>query len=359
MTKSPEERGAEWLKSGNTGLSSKTIYNFFISGPPNDPHYPHDFADWERCQRLLETVPEWEPRLLELAALPGLDGKVWAALAEAWPALKKRYETAGAGAGSFITQTIMGITRPLEAASGEVARIGENASIRIRKDASPLLQGILAKAKGASDEEVKAAIQKAVSENSSDEDMLMAARYVVAQAGKAGASLLQRNLQIGYNRAVLLLQMLENEGSISRASAEDTDYQVSEKLRRANEITQKIGDIAEATGTTPEKVFNTAKNKLDERPAGHGHNSGDEPEAKDVGGVAGARLRSFLDRIERLEEEKSGIAEDIKDIFAEAKGVGFDVKTIRKILRLRKMEPEKRREEEELEELYKSAIGMI
>jgi len=83
-----------------------------------------------------------------------------------------------------------------------------------------------------------------------------------------------------------------------------------------------------------------------------------DDEAIDVGGVAGKRLKSFLDRVERLEEEKKGLADDIKDIYAEAKGVGFDVKTMRKILKLRKMETEKRREEEELLELYKAAIGL-
>ena len=81
-------------------------------------------------------------------------------------------------------------------------------------------------------------------------------------------------------------------------------------------------------------------------------------DTQDVGGVAGKRLKSFLDRIERLEEEKKGLAEDIKEIYAEAKGTGFDVKTMRKILKLRKMETDERREEEELLELYKAAIGL-
>ena len=89
--------------------------------------------------------------------------------------------------------------------------------------------------------------------------------------------------------------------------------------------------------------------------AGIGHNSG---EATDVGGVSGQRLKSYLDRIERLEEEKSGIGDDIKDIYAEAKGVGFDVKTMRKLVRLRKMDAEKRREEDELLEIYKAAVGL-
>lgn len=80
-------------------------------------------------------------------------------------------------------------------------------------------------------------------------------------------------------------------------------------------------------------------------------------EAKDVGGVAGQRLKAFIERVERLEEEKAGLAEDIKDVFAEAKGVGFDTTTIRRIIRKRKMEPQKRREADELFDLYMAAIG--
>ncbi len=86
--------------------------------------------------------------------------------------------------------------------------------------------------------------------------------------------------------------------------------------------------------------------------------SENEGEIKDVGGVAGKRLKALIERVERLEGEKTGIADDIKDVYAEAKGVGFDVKTIRRIIKLRKMEPEKVREEDELLDLYKSAIGM-
>jgi uncharacterized protein (UPF0335 family) len=70
------------------------------------------------------------------------------------------------------------------------------------------------------------------------------------------------------------------------------------------------------------------------------------------------RLRSFIERIERLEEEKAGIAADIKDVYAEAKGTGFEVKAMRQIVRLRKMDVENRRELEELLDLYKRALGM-
>ena len=95
---------------------------------------------------------------------------------------------------------------------------------------------------------------------------------------------------------------------------------------------------------------------------GIGHNGGpaiNEDGCKDTGGVAGKRLKAFIERIERLESEKSEITEDIKDIYTESKAVGFDVKTIRKIVKLRSMDTEKRAEEDQLLVLYKSAIGLL
>jgi uncharacterized protein (UPF0335 family) len=74
--------------------------------------------------------------------------------------------------------------------------------------------------------------------------------------------------------------------------------------------------------------------------------------------VSGQRLKSFIERIERLEEEKKALAEDIRDVYGEAKGTGFEPKIIRKIISLRKANLEKRREEQELLDLYMSAIGM-
>lgn len=79
----------------------------------------------------------------------------------------------------------------------------------------------------------------------------------------------------------------------------------------------------------------------------------------DVGGIAADRLRSFVERIERLEEEKRGLQEDIKEVYAEAKGTGFDTKIIRQIIRLRKMDKADRQEQEAILELYKEALGMM
>ena len=74
--------------------------------------------------------------------------------------------------------------------------------------------------------------------------------------------------------------------------------------------------------------------------------------------VAASQLRSFVERIERLNEEKKTIAEDIKEVFAEAKGTGFDTKAMRVIIRLRKKDANERQEEEAILDLYKAALGM-
>ena len=79
----------------------------------------------------------------------------------------------------------------------------------------------------------------------------------------------------------------------------------------------------------------------------------------DVGGIAGAQLKSFIERIERLEEEKRALSEDIKEVYAEAKGNGFEPKIIRQIVKIRKMDKDQRDEEESLLELYMRALGMM
>lgn len=74
--------------------------------------------------------------------------------------------------------------------------------------------------------------------------------------------------------------------------------------------------------------------------------------------IAASQLRAFIERIERLEEEKKTIAEDIKEVYLELKGTGFDTKAVRTIIRLRKQEEHERKEAEALLQLYKEALGM-
>ncbi|AZN73188.1 DUF2312 domain-containing protein [Georhizobium profundi] len=78
----------------------------------------------------------------------------------------------------------------------------------------------------------------------------------------------------------------------------------------------------------------------------------------DTGGVARDQLRAFVERIERLEEEKKTIADDIKDVYAEAKGTGFDTKALRRVISLRKIDKDERMEQEAILDTYLHALGM-
>ncbi|GBR48567.1 MULTISPECIES: DUF2312 domain-containing protein [Neokomagataea] len=82
------------------------------------------------------------------------------------------------------------------------------------------------------------------------------------------------------------------------------------------------------------------------------------PEDAATGGIAADRLRSLIERVERLEEERKALAGDIKDIFSEAKSAGFDVKIIRQIIKMRKQQPAEIEEQETLLDIYRRALGM-
>ena len=93
---------------------------------------------------------------------------------------------------------------------------------------------------------------------------------------------------------------------------------------------------------------------------GIGHNSGEQHPMGDAAhGIAKEQLRSVVERVERLEEEKKAIADDIKDVYAEAKANGFDSKVLRKVVALRKRDAEERAEEEMVLDTYLHALGMI
>jgi uncharacterized protein (UPF0335 family) len=78
----------------------------------------------------------------------------------------------------------------------------------------------------------------------------------------------------------------------------------------------------------------------------------------DVGGIAADQLRSLVERIEKLEEEKKALSDDIRDVYAQAKGSGFDLKVMRQVVRLRKMNSAERQEQETLLDIYKRALGL-
>ncbi len=78
-----------------------------------------------------------------------------------------------------------------------------------------------------------------------------------------------------------------------------------------------------------------------------------------TGNLAREHLRAFIERIERLEEEKATLMEDIREVYAEAKGTGFDPKIMRQVIRIRKLEPDQRQEQEFVLDTYLSALGML
>lgn len=78
-----------------------------------------------------------------------------------------------------------------------------------------------------------------------------------------------------------------------------------------------------------------------------------------IGDNSDGQLKSFVERIERLNEEKATLSEDIKEVFAEAKGSGYDVKVLRQLIRIRKQDRDKRLEEEAVLETYMAALGML
>ena len=88
-----------------------------------------------------------------------------------------------------------------------------------------------------------------------------------------------------------------------------------------------------------------------------GHNSQEREDIK-TDGIAADRLRSIVDRVERLEEERKALGSEIKDIYAEAKSAGFDVKVLRQLIRIRKQEAAEVEEQETLLDVYRRALGM-
>lgn len=120
-------------------------------------------------------------------------------------------------------------------------------------------------------------------------------------------------------------------------------------MSKRDDIEVTITAGGKSVKTTAEKMHQAA-----DAIRGIGDNSGD---TTDVGVVSGTRLKAFVERIERMTEEKKAIAEDIRDCYSEAKATGFDAPTIRKLVSERKKSLEKRREQLELFELYSSAIN--
>lgn len=166
-----------------------------------------------------------------------------------------------------------------------------------------------------------------------DEEAFYAqARELVLSNQKASTSWLQRQLRVGYNVAARAIERMEREQLVSKPDHVGR----REVLAGPNAETAQRDDSAQSRADRSERQDGM----------GGGHVAADE-------------LRLLIERAERLEEEKGGINDDIKDVMAEAKSRGYDPKAIRKIMAIRKKKKEEYQEEEAILETYMQALGML
>ena len=174
---------------------------------------------------------------------------------------------------------------------------------------------------------------------------------LVKADGMCSTSYIQRKLGIGYNTAARLVEALETGGVVSASdNVGKRDILIGPEDTWADFRDRVLPDGATGTMKVPPASA----------PAGPGHNSGDASDGPaDTYRVTADELRSFIERTERLEQEKKDIAEQVKEVMAEAKGRGYDTKVMRKVIALRKRGADDIAEEEAVTDLYCEALGIV
>ena len=171
------------------------------------------------------------------------------------------------------------------------------------------------------------------------------ARELVIVHDKPSSSWLQRQLGVGYNTAAGYIERMEQEGLLS----------APDHVGKRTVLPHAITDVEKLAANLAARGAHVSRGS-------DGHAQivipVELPEAHRTTEVTDDRLRLLIERAERLEEEKKGISDDIRDVFAEAKAVGYDVKIMRQILKLRKMRPDDIREMEMVLDTYKAALGI-
>jgi uncharacterized protein (UPF0335 family) len=175
---------------------------------------------------------------------------------------------------------------------------------------------------------------------------------IVREFGKASVSHIQRRMNIGYNAAARLMERMEEAGVVSKPN------HVGKRTVLGVEPTISVsGPDGTMTPPVPMSVFKEAMDKVARGP--HADTASQFPAVNDHNyAVAADELRQFIERFEQLEAEKKDVAEQQKELMAEAKGRGYDTKVMKKVVALRKRKPDDIAEEESMMEMYKAALGM-
>jgi uncharacterized protein (UPF0335 family) len=176
-----------------------------------------------------------------------------------------------------------------------------------------------------------------------DFPLLAKAAKILIEDQKASTSYVQRSLAIGYNKAARLLEALEALGVVTAPD------HVGRREIVATEVPERLFEMA-AT-----QASQVSSPPMRETEADRAVREGAESAAYRA---TASELRQFVERIERLDEEKKAIAEQQKEVMAEAKGRGYDVKVLRKLIALRKRDADDIAEEEAVLALYKECLGM-
>ncbi|MDR6851068.1 uncharacterized protein (UPF0335 family) [Sphingomonas sp. BE123] len=184
-----------------------------------------------------------------------------------------------------------------------------------------------------------------MSEAVNAEALYQDALALVVTHQKASTSWLQRQMRLGYNSASRLIERMQSEGILSVPNHIGARSVLITDLAAASAASVRAQLVAPAP--TPEP---SAPSPVGAQRA--------QSEKTMSDSISAEQLRLLIERIERLEEEKKGISEDIKDVYGEAKATGFDAKIMRTVIRLRKMEKHQLDEQDALLETYRAALGM-
>lgn len=313
------------------GASASSIWSHLTGQGKQNGDYPHDADDFGRCEAFLQSQPQLRAEFPRMAEV----NDYWRFLLTSWDVIAMRPKTERTG-------LIRAIIDPLEKVDPSCGKMpGIGVTIRIGPITFKLLDDAPAR-------------PPAPPQRPDEDAIFNQAVQLVWEHKNGSTSFLQRRLNIGYNAAARLVERMEGLGILSAPDhVGKRDVRMPDDLRAAMNIRDTIEAIAgpEHAATVVAAISEALKeNTPMSKP---GHNSGDDPYA-----VTADELRQFIERAEQLAAEKKDIAEQEKELFAEAKGRGYDTKVMRKVIALRKRKPDEIAEEEAVLELYKSALGM-